>query len=71
MFNFHHLRGTSMVFKMAVLTPKSGILLVSKQFYNDVLFEFRLESIKLLEDQLEKSSKFLILFVVEDKSEDT
>ena len=71
MFNFHHLRGTSMVFKMAVLTPKSGIHLVSKQFYNDVLFEFRLESIKLLEDQLEKSSEFLILFVVQDKSEDT
>ena len=56
---------------MAVLTPKSGIHLVSKQFYNDVLLGFWLESMKLLEDKLEKSSEFLILFVVEDKSEDT
>ena len=56
---------------MAVLTPKSGIHLVSKQFYNDVLLGFWLESMQLLEDKLEKSSEFLILFVVEDKSEDT
>ena len=35
---------------------------VSKQFENDVLFGFRLGDIKLLEDRLGKSSKFLILY---------
>ena len=35
---------------------------VSKQFENDVLFRFRLVDIKLLEDRLGKSSKFLILY---------